>query len=305
MMADGTLTYVWNARDEISQVKSGSTVVGSFTYDGLGRRSQKAISSTSTRFLYDGLNIAQEQDGTGAVSANLLTGLGLDEVFQRTSGGTNRDFLTDALGSVVALANASAVVRTQYSYEPYGRMVATGDVDTNAQQFTGRENDGSTTGLYYLRARYYSPVTQRFLGEDPIGPAGSGVNLYAYAADRPTALIDPIGLEGEGRECGPLGVDLHVSLLFFDVGLGWSPGCGFDFYEGFGFGLGFSGGVTINPEDTCASVDVSGAYGPRGGSVSAGWNSEGEVEWSGGIDVSPGERAGFELGGYFNVHPFC
>ena len=36
----------------------------------------------------------------------------------------------------------------------------------NAFQYTGREND--ETGLFYYRARYYSPINSRFLSEDPL-----------------------------------------------------------------------------------------------------------------------------------------
>jgi RHS repeat-associated protein len=50
----------------------------------------------------------------------------------------------------------------------------------NALQYTGRENDG--TGLYYYRARYFSPILQRFISEDPIGFEG-GIDLYAYVTE--------------------------------------------------------------------------------------------------------------------------
>jgi len=66
---------------------------------------------------------------------------------------------------------------------------------------TGRENDG--TGLYYYRARYYSPTLQRFISEDPIGFAGGDVNFYAYVGNNPIRYIDPRGLEWfhqEGEE---------------------------------------------------------------------------------------------------------
>jgi len=43
-------------------------------------------------------------------------------------------------------------------------------------------------------ARYYNPTTGRFLSEDPLGFAGSGTNLYAYAAWNPISNKDPLGL---------------------------------------------------------------------------------------------------------------
>ena len=66
-----------------------------------------------------------------------------------------------------------------------------GASDVGAAQFTGRENDG--TGLYYYRARYYSPSLQRFISEDPIGMGGGDLNLYAYVGNSPTNATDPNG----------------------------------------------------------------------------------------------------------------
>ncbi|MGH7961734.1 MAG: RHS repeat-associated core domain-containing protein, partial [Candidatus Binatia bacterium] len=80
----------------------------------------------------------------------------------------------------------------EYSYAPFGETTRTGAVSTNPLQFTGRENDG-TTGLCYYRARYYHPVLQRFISEDPIGFAGGDANLYAYVGNSPVSYIDPFG----------------------------------------------------------------------------------------------------------------
>jgi hypothetical protein len=83
-------------------------------------------------------------------------------------------------------------------------------------QYTGRENDG--TGLYYYRARYYSPALQRFISIDPSGspnrpatfiqnmPIVGGGNCfplvitqpdrtqYLYVKDQPLRISDPSGL---------------------------------------------------------------------------------------------------------------
>lgn len=50
--------------------------------------------------------------------------------------------------------------------------------------------DGGT-GQYYLRARFYNPVTGRFLQEDVY--RGDGLNLYAYCANNPVKYYDPSG----------------------------------------------------------------------------------------------------------------
>jgi RHS repeat-associated protein len=96
------------------------------------------------------------------------------------------------LRSTVALTNSSGSVQTEYTYEPFGKTSASGTASSNTSQFTARENDG--TGLYYYRARYYSPSLQRFICEDPIGLI-AGPNLYAYVNNAPLDFSDPLGLD--------------------------------------------------------------------------------------------------------------
>lgn len=181
-------TYSWDARDQMTGI--AGAVTGSFGYDGVGRRRTKTIAGVKTDYLYDGLNFVQEKNGA-TVNANLLTGLGIDEVYRRTQGATSSDILPDALGSTVALADTARALTTQYTYAPYGETTQTGAANNNTQKFTGREDDG--TGLMYYRARYYSPTYGRFTAEDPIGFAG-GYNLYVYVGGSPTTGTDPMGL---------------------------------------------------------------------------------------------------------------
>ena len=58
------------------------------------------------------------------------------------------------------------------------------------------EQYDSDLGLYYLRARYYNPVTGRFLSRDPEdGKAKDPASLhkYLYAGGDPVNLADPRG----------------------------------------------------------------------------------------------------------------
>ena len=99
--AGGTATYSWNARNQLAGISS-TGFAASFSYDSFGRRTGKTVQGVTTNFVYDGLNPIQEKSGA-TVTANLLTGLGIDEFFQRTDGSGARGLLTDGLGSSVAM----------------------------------------------------------------------------------------------------------------------------------------------------------------------------------------------------------
>ena len=187
LTSDGTNSYTWNARNQLISISGG--VTASFQYDAFGRRVSKTIGGT-TQFLYDGPNPVQEISGSSA-SANLFTG-GVDEYFQRTDAAGARSFLTDSLGSTLALADSSGTVQTSYTFEPFGNTTVTGSATTNSFAYTGRELD--PTGLYLYRARYYNPSLQRFVAEDPIGFSNGESNLCAYAGDSPASFKDPTGL---------------------------------------------------------------------------------------------------------------
>ena len=198
LMNDGTNTYNWNARNQLSSISGG--VSASFQYDSFGRRVNKTIGGT-TQFLYDGPNPVQEISGTTA-SANLLTGAGVDEYFQRTDSSGGRNFLADALGGTLALADSTGTLQTQYTFDPFGNTSTTGTTTANSFAYTGRELDA--TGLYFYRARYYSPGLDRFISEDPLGFAGGDMNLYAYVFNNPVDFLDPAGLDAWTRIGGGL-----------------------------------------------------------------------------------------------------
>ena len=191
LTSDGLRSYSWDARNRLTAVAG----VASYSYDGLGRRQSSTLGANPKRsYLYDGFDVVQEQTA-GAPSANVLTGAGTDERLTRTpvtgaNAGVASTFLTDALGSTVALVNSAGAVQTTYGYDPYGNTSTTGTASDSPYQYAGRENDG--TGLYYNRARYYNPSWGRFVSEDPIGLRG-GINRYAYAGGNPVSFRDPSG----------------------------------------------------------------------------------------------------------------
>ena len=80
-----------------------------------------------------------------------------------------------------------------YAYGPFGEGSDAGN-GTIAYRYAGHRFDPET-GLYYMRARYYSVKAGRFLSPDPIG-YDDGPNIYAYTGNDPVNYID---LDGLGR----------------------------------------------------------------------------------------------------------
>jgi RHS repeat-associated protein len=212
---DGTNAYTWDARNHLSAISGAATA--SFVYDALGRRVQNG--TQGDEFLYDGLNPVQTLV-SGTPNANILTGLGIDEYFQWTDSSGSSDLLTDALGSTLELTDSTGTMQTTYSYDPFGATSINYFQSSNPFQFTGRENDWPNLypPLYYYRARYYNPMFQRFVSQDPIDQAfrvngprvvfsrwglvaepllfnPQELGLYVYALNDPASFRDPRGLD--------------------------------------------------------------------------------------------------------------
>ncbi len=191
-VAQGPVSYQWDARNRLVGI-TGPGTTASFTYDALGRRASKTTNGQTQAYQYDGADIIRD------ANAEYVQGPGIDNVLDRkdTATGNNEYYLKDHLGSTIALTDQSGSITTQYAYSPFGQVAKTGANSNNYFEYTGRENDG--TGLYFYRARYYSPQQKRFIAEDPLGFGGGDTNLQAYVGNNPISLTDPLGLKPGDR----------------------------------------------------------------------------------------------------------
>ncbi|NMW24337.1 RHS repeat-associated core domain-containing protein [Rhodanobacter denitrificans] len=109
--------------------------------------------------------------------------------------GTRHYYYTDPQGTVLAKADAQGNIIATYDYAPYGSAVTSLGTPPNGPGYTGHVNDPDT-GLIYMQARYYDPITGRFLSTDPVAPSPGDAftfNRYNYANNNPIRFTDPDG----------------------------------------------------------------------------------------------------------------
>jgi RHS repeat-associated protein len=204
--------YAWDALGRLARatyfLNGAQSRVIDYGYDGFGQRVRKTDSGAGTNFyLYHQGNLFAEVNGSQRTVIRTYTYSGTDKPVTMTVGdpltGATYSFVSEQPGQVVGLLDGAGQLVNQYRYSAFGEAQAgTSEQVAQPLKYMGRELD-ATTGLYYVRARWYDPEIGRFISEDPIGLAG-GINTYAYTANDPVNFRDPSGLmaeSGPGVDC--------------------------------------------------------------------------------------------------------
>ena len=151
-------------------------------------------------YAYDGDNLIEETNGSGAVVARYTQTNNIDEPLAMLRGGTTSFYQADGLEPVTSLSSTAGALAQTYTFDSFGNQTASSGSLTNPFRFTGREFDTEAT-LYYVRARYFDSASGRFLSEDPLGPKQEGPNLYAYVSNNPIMSVDPLGRYKIDKSC--------------------------------------------------------------------------------------------------------
>jgi len=203
--SDGTTTYVYDALNRLTT--QGSTTN---TYTGDGTLVAQMTGATTTRFTQDLVAPLSQvlQRTVGSTTTDYLYGhdrlLALDGIVQTWYG-------SDALGSVRQTLDATGTPADVLHYDPWGSPQD--GAAPPAFGFTGELQD--TSGLVYLRARWYQPHSGTLLGRDPFAGFPQqpySLHPYQYAYADPVRRTDPSGecipedIPGLGQQgCGFLG----------------------------------------------------------------------------------------------------
>jgi RHS repeat-associated protein len=201
---DGTYTYTYDAANRLRSVTldSTGTVLAVYSYDALGRRTEKVVTNLgtpgkTTYFVYDGALDIEDTNGAGAVQTYVFGALGEPLALDRPSG-QRLLYAQNASLSTYALSTTDGILVESYQYDAYGRQtVIAGTTQTpggastvgNPYLFVGMRLDPETN-LYYNNGSYYNSVQNRYVSQQrPICtplPCTRVANPYLYAADSPT-----------------------------------------------------------------------------------------------------------------------
>ncbi len=183
-----------------------------YIYDIFGRRLQKKVNGTITKFLYDGTAVSYELDKNNQPLRKYFIGYRNDEILGHLNYGEVSDwggfiqnpmnqggyiYFTDQVGTIekVAKDNSTGEIKEQRTYDVFGNLINRTGENTTPIGFQSKYYD-TESGLYYYYHRYYDPKTGRFITEDPIGISG-GLNLYRFVNNNPVNYVDPWGLYGK------------------------------------------------------------------------------------------------------------
>ncbi len=185
-------TLMWNARNLLKKNTVNGTETSMYAYlPYVDLRSYSADYNTQPKhFLSDGSDSIQELDTEFNFVSQYIVGPNVDERIAQVSPEGTAVYIGDALGNVRALSGADGLLINSYSYTAFGQTRHKLETRNNPYRFSGRYFDGAT-GLYYFRARYYDPITARFISIDPINKP---INHYIYAENNPLTYVDPKGL---------------------------------------------------------------------------------------------------------------
>ena len=200
---DGTWTYEWQAGRQLKRMSTEGKVV-SFKYDHNGLRTQKVVEAdwgpeTTNYYLHGKLltHMTVDYRDTSEVVHQDVLHFFYDAQSRPEKvhyNGILYTYIHNLQGDIVGMLDNSGALVVEYKYDAWGKGISiSGSLATtlgkrNPFRYRGYIYD-EETGLYYLRSRYYSAGTCRFILPDVICKG----NLYTYCYGKPLEHVDSSG----------------------------------------------------------------------------------------------------------------
>jgi len=197
LTGDGKFNYHYDSENRlvrVTKVADGSTVAA-YEYDYRGLRISKTTSSGTVRYHWDNKErLVRESDANGNTLALYIYD-DKDRLIAIEKGGQTYYTHTNYRGDILAITDTNKTRVATYKYGPWGELLSSTGTFSQPFRYAGYYFD-EETGLYYLKARYYSPELGRFLTKDTFEGFNNNpqsLNLYAYANGNPVMNVDPDG----------------------------------------------------------------------------------------------------------------
>jgi len=197
--ADSRRTYTWDLAGRLTAYADGGAGA-TFTYDALGMRTSRTSASVDREYVWNyGLGIPSisivRSGGTDLrYYVHLPSGRLLYSIEAQTN--TRHFYHFDEMGTTLFLTDDAGAITDSYGITPYGVITASTGTTENPFTFIGAYGvmqEGST-GLYYMRARYYDSMTGRFISRDPVRSLSPRqINPYQYAMENTMHYMDVWG----------------------------------------------------------------------------------------------------------------
>ena len=173
-----------------------------YQYNDAGIRTSKEVNEVISKYHLIGDKVGALTKGSNKLffhynERNMLVGLEYDK--------ENYFYSRDLTGNITSIFDRNGSIMIEYRYDAWGKWLnqltaaktPIGEtlLSLNPFLYKGYIYD-QESGFYYLKSRYYSPETRRFISSDvEIGNIGDvdSINLHVYCNNNPVIGYDPMG----------------------------------------------------------------------------------------------------------------
>ncbi len=210
--------YTWDHRDHLTKVEfySAAGVLlkrVEHTYDSDDKRISKKVTTfgtsttiTTENYVYDGTQLVATLNASGTIQHQYFDGTSLDQIFADQSSVNGILWpLEDRTGTARDIINTAGTVLDHRVLDSFGTVSSQSGSTVKYEQFFSGLLWDADSQLYYARARWYEPVSGRFMSEDPLGFDAGDNNVSRYSANDPINNVDRNGMSWFSHALGEIG----------------------------------------------------------------------------------------------------